>query len=182
MNLPNRLTMARVAMIPAIVGLMMAGGKLWGLMALGLFIAASITDFFDGRIARRDGLITDFGKFMDPIADKLLVTAVMIMLTECGVLPGWMLVIFVAREFMISGLRLVAAGKGHVLAAGRLGKIKTATQMVALIITMALYYSMGGMTPETYAISMALLGVALFFSVWSGIDYMYRNWDMISDM
>ena len=183
MNLPNRLTMMRVCMIPVIVALMMAGGRACGLIAVLLFAAASFTDFLDGQIARSRGLVTDFGKFMDPIADKLLVTAVMIMMVERGLMAGWILVIFVAREFIVSGLRLVAAGKGTVLAAGKLGKLKTATQMAALIVSLTCYYAMDGAPLEWMQIlSNALIYLALIFSVWSGTDYLVRNRSVIADM
>ena len=148
-----------------------------------LFAAASFTDFLDGHIARSRGLVTDFGKFMDPIADKLLVTAVMIMMVERGLMAGWILVIFVAREFIVSGLRLVAAGKGTVLAAGKLGKLKTATQMAALIVSLTCYYAMDGAPLEWMQIlSNALIYLALIFSVWSGTDYLVRNRSGIADM
>ena len=183
MNLPNRLTMMRMCMIPVIVALMMAGGQTCGLIAVLLFAIASFTDFLDGHIARSRGLITDFGKFMDPIADKLLVTAVMIMMVERGLMAGWILVIFVAREFIVSGLRLVAAGKGTVLAAGKLGKLKTATQMAALIVSLTCYYAMDGAPLDWMQIvSNALIYLALIFSVWSGTDYLVRNRSVIADM
>ena len=163
MNLPNRLTMMRVCMIPVIVALMMAGGRACGLIAVLLFAAASFTDFLDGHIARSRGLVTDFGKFMDPIADKLLVTAVMIMMVERGLMAGWILVIFVAREFIVSGLRLVAAGKGTV--------------------SLTCYYAMDGAPLEWMQIlSNALIYLALIFSVWSGTDYLVRNRSVIADM
>lgn len=183
MNLPNKLTMMRMCMIPVIVLLMMAGGRACGLIAVLLFAVASFTDFLDGHIARSRGLVTDFGKFMDPIADKLLVTAVMIMMVERGLMAGWILVIFVAREFIVSGLRLVAAGKGTVLAAGKLGKIKTATQMAALIVALSCYYAMDG-APLAWmqVLSDALIYLALIFSVWSGTDYLVRNRSVIADM
>ncbi len=183
MNLPNKLTVTRALMIPAIVVLMMVGGRVCGLIAVVLFAVASFTDYLDGHIARSRGLVTDFGKFMDPIADKLLVTAVMIMMVESGLMAGWMLVIFVAREFIVSGLRLVAAGKGIVLAAGKLGKIKTATQMAALIVTLTFYYVMGG-APLMWMqiLSGILIYMALVFSVWSGADYIVRNRQVIADM
>ncbi len=183
MNLPNKLTVTRALMIPAIVVLMMVGGRACGLIAVVLFALASFTDYLDGHIARSRGLVTDFGKFMDPIADKLLVTAVMIMMVENGLMAGWMLVIFVAREFIVSGLRLVAAGKGIVLAAGKLGKIKTATQMAALIATLTFFYIMGG-APLFWMriLSGILIYMALVFSVWSGADYLVRNRHVIEDM
>lgn len=181
MNLPNKLTLARALMIPAIVALMMIGGRACGLISVALFAAASLTDYLDGRIARSRGLVTDFGKFMDPIADKLLVTAVMIMMVERQLMSGWALTLFVAREFIVSGLRLVAAGKGVVLAAGKLGKAKTACQMAALIVSLTLYYATG-CAPDMWmtAVSQVLIYVSLVLSVWSGADYVARNRSLIS--
>ena len=171
MNLPNRLTLARVIAIPAIVALMMIGGRVCGLTAAVLFVAASLTDYLDGHIARSRGLVTDFGKFMDPIADKLLVTAVMIMMVERALMPGWVLVVFVAREFIVSGLRLVAAGKGRVLAAGKLGKLKTATQIVAIVAVLLNNYPF-----STFGFPMAdiLMILAAILTLWSGVDYILK--------
>lgn len=183
MNLPNRLTLARALAIPAIVALMMAGGRVCGLTATALFVLASATDYLDGRIARSRGLVTDFGKFMDPIADKLLVTAVMIMMVERALMPGWALVAFVAREFVVSGLRLVAAGKGRVLAAGKLGKLKTALQMAAITFTLAAHYASGeAMSPGLSAASAVMIYASLALALWSGADYIARNREFISQM
>ena len=181
MNLPNKLTLARIAAVPAIVALMYAGGTACGLIAVALFLAASATDFLDGHIARSRGLVTDFGKLMDPIADKLLVTSVMIMMTELGLLPGWMLVLFVGREFAVSGLRLVAAGKGRVLAAGMSGKAKTVAQMIALTASLLMYY-LGAPEDALRTAVLALNGVALALSLFSGGEYIWNNRDVISDM
>ena len=183
MNLPNRLTVARTLAIPAIVVMMMIGGRACGLAAVALFAAASFTDYLDGHIARARGLVTDFGKFMDPIADKLLVTAVMIMMVEMRLMAGWVLILFVAREFVVSGLRMVAAGKGVVLAAGKLGKAKTVCQMAALIVALTLYYLTDGAPAEWMTIiSQVLIYVALALSVWSGADYLVRNRALIGQM
>lgn len=183
MNLPNKLTVARMLAIPAIVALMMAGGRACGMAAVVLFALASFTDFLDGHIARSRGLVTDFGKFMDPIADKLLVTAVMIMMVERSLMAGWVLTLFVAREFIVSGLRLVAAGKGVVLAAGKLGKLKTVCQMAALIVSLSVYYlSMGAPAQAWHIASQVLIYAALALSVWSGADYIWRNRGIISQM
>lgn len=183
MNLPNKLTVARALTIPAIVALMMAGGSACGFAAVALFAAASFTDFLDGHIARSRGMVTDFGKFMDPIADKLLVTAVMIMMVEQQLMAGWMLVLFVAREFIVSGLRLVAAGKGIVLAAGKLGKLKTVAQMIALIVTLVVHYAFGDTAAQYLnVLTEGLMYLALALSVWSGADYIVRNRDVIAEM
>lgn len=183
MNLPNKLTVARMLAIPAIVALMMVGGRVCGFIVIGLFLLASFTDYLDGQIARRRDLITDFGKFMDPIADKLLITAVMIMMVEMGIMQGWVLVLFVAREFIVSGLRLVAAVKGCVLAAGKLGKLKTVSQMFALTAALLIYYTMGGAVATWLkTLSDALIYLALALSLWSGADYIIKNREFISEM
>lgn len=136
MNLPNRLTIARIVLVPFFVffylsKLVPAPYHAW--IALVIFVAASLTDTFDGHIARRDNLITDFGKFMDPLADKLLVCSAMICFVETGKMPAWTVIILIGREFVISGFRLVAASKGNVIAANVYGKIKTIVQMIMII-------------------------------------------------
>ena len=136
MNLPNKLTIGRMIMVPFLVVFLLTG---WGGAAnrwicLVIFAAASITDWFDGRIARKEHLVTDFGKFMDPLADKLLVCSAMICMIELGRLPAWIVIIIIAREFIISGFRLIAAEKGVVIAANYWGKLKTVCQMVMIIL------------------------------------------------
>ena len=136
MNLPNKITMARICMVPVFVVFLLLSPRIpyfrW--IALFLFVAASITDYLDGNIARSRGLVTNFGKFMDPLADKLLVCSALICLIPLGLIPTWVVLITVAREFVISGFRLVAAEKGIVLAASKMAKAKTATQMVMIIV------------------------------------------------
>ena len=136
MNLPNKITMIRIFMVPVFVVFLLLSTRIpyfkW--IALFLFITASITDYLDGNIARSRGLVTNFGKFMDPLADKLLVCSALICLIPLGLIPTWVVLITVAREFVISGFRLVAAEKGIVLAASKMAKAKTATQMVMIIV------------------------------------------------
>ena len=136
MNLPNKITIARICAVPVFVVFLLLSSRVpyfkW--IALFLFIFASITDYLDGRIARSRGLVTNFGKFMDPLADKLLVCSALITLIPLGLIPTWVVLITVAREFIISGFRLVAAEKGIVLAASKMAKAKTATQMVMIIV------------------------------------------------
>ena len=127
MNLPNKLTTARVVMIPLFLVAVYQG---WWLAALVIFALASVTDALDGHIARSRGLVTDFGKFMDPLADKLLVTAALMVFVDLLEVPGWVVFLIVARELAITGLRTIAAGKGVVMAADKWGKVKTASQMV----------------------------------------------------
>ena len=136
MNLPNKITIARICLVPIFVVflLLSPANTYFKWIALFLFIVASVTDYLDGRIARSRGLVTNFGKFMDPLADKLLVCSALICLIPLGLIPTWVVLITVAREFIISGFRLVAAEKGIVLAASKMAKAKTATQMVMIIV------------------------------------------------
>ena len=184
MNLPNKLSMLRICMIPFFVvfALMPA---LWAQMvALALFIAASVTDLLDGKIARKRGLVTNFGKFIDPIADKLLVMSALVVLTGQGRMPSWVCIVMLAREFAISGFRLVAADAGKVIAAGWLGKVKTVTQMSA-VIGLFFFVPLEG-APILGQPGMILAQIAMylatFMTLWSGVDYIVRNFDCIRDM
>ena len=134
MNLANKLTLLRVLMIPAFLGVLYWGGPNSEYIALAIFVIASLTDFLDGYIARSRGLVTDFGKFMDPLADKVLVTTAMLWFVQTGVMPAWAVAVVIFREFAISGIRLIAAERGRVIAAAWSGKIKTAATMVFLML------------------------------------------------
>lgn len=136
MNLPNKLSLLRVALIPVMVALMLPQTLVCDLLAAAVFAVAALTDYFDGHIARSRHLITDCGKFIDPVADKLLNLSAMMMLVQRGTLPGWVVVLILARELAVDGLRMVAVGQGRVIAAGKLGKIKTASQMVMLLFVL----------------------------------------------
>ena len=136
MNLPNKLSLLRVALIPVMVALMLPQTLVCDLLAAAVFAVAALTDYFDGHIARSRHLITDFGKFIDPVADKLLNLSAMMMLVQRGTLPGWVVVLILARELAVDGLRMVVVGQGRVIAAGKLGKIKTASQMVMLLFVL----------------------------------------------
>ena len=174
LNLPNKLTLLRILLVPFIV-LCFYLPPAWGMWAaVVLFIVASVTDTVDGRYARAHNMVTDFGKFMDPIADKLLVNSVLIMLTAQGKVHPVATILFIAREFAISGLRLVAAGKGVVLAAGNLGKIKTTLQDIALPFLMV-----GDVWKPFRIVGLVLLYASLVMSVWSGWDYVYKNRELI---
>lgn len=185
MNLPNKLSMLRICMIPFFVALAMMTPFWAQLVAVVIYIAACITDALDGHIARSRSLVTNFGKFMDPIADKLLVMSALILLVGQGRMPAWVCILMLAREFLISGFRLVAAETGKVIAAGKLGKIKTVFQMISTI-ALLLFVPVG----EANAIlgsfgvilANALMYIALFFTVLSGTDYILRNRDCIGDM
>ena len=177
MNLPNKLTIFRVMLIPVFLVFLFLQdvipfGK-W--IALVVFIVASLTDLADGKIARKYNLVTDFGKFMDPLADKLLTCSAMIALIELGRIPAWIVIIIIAREFTISGFRLIAADKGRVIAAGWWGKIKTTFQMVMVIFLIA---DLGG-TPIHY-FEQFLIYASLALTIISLIDYLVKNKDIIT--
>ena len=170
MNLPNKLTIFRTVLIPFfLVALMVPGipGGKW--IAVGIFIVASLTDFLDGRIARKYNLVTDFGKFMDPLADKLLVCSAMICMIPLGKLQAWFVIIIIAREFIISGFRLVAADNGIVIAASYWGKFKTVSQMFMIIVLIA---DLGGAFD---IIGTVLIWLSLILTVVSLIDYIAKN-------
>ncbi len=175
MNLPNKLTILRILAVPFLI-LCFYLPEGWGMwVAVVLFVAAAITDTVDGRYARAHNMVTDFGKFMDPIADKLLVNSVLIMLTAQGKVHPVVTILFIFREFAISGLRLVAAGKGVVLAAGSLGKIKTTLQDIALPFLMV-----GHVWMVFRIVGLILLYASLVMSLWSGWDYIYQNRKLIA--
>ena len=134
MNLPNKLTVLRILLIPVFMVVLYWGFSGSTYVALAIFIIASLTDMLDGKIARKYHLVTDFGKFADPLADKMLVTAAMLWFVEIGQMPAWALLIVIIREFAVSGLRMVASDKGRVIAAGWSGKVKTASTMVCIVI------------------------------------------------
>ena len=170
MNLPNKLTIFRVILVIPFVALMLNGYDLW---AVAVFIIASLTDLLDGKIARKYNLITDFGKFMDPLADKLLVCAAMICLVEMGRLPAWMVIVIISREFIISGFRLVASDTGVVIAASYGGKFKTTFQMLMIIV---LILNLGGVFDM---IGLVITWIALILTVVSLIDYLVKNKQVI---
>ena len=170
MNLPNKLTIFRVILVIPFVALMLNGYDLW---AVAVFIIASLTDLLDGKIARKYNLITDFGKFMDPLTDKLLVCAAMICLVEMGRLPAWMVIVIISREFIISGFRLVASDNGVVIAASYWGKFKTTFQMLMIIV---LILNLGGVFDM---IGLVLTWIALILTVVSLIDYLVKNKQVI---
>ena len=171
MNLPNKLTVLRVIMVPFFVFFMLTdvGGSANKWIALVLFCVASLTDMLDGKIARARNLVTNFGKFMDPLADKLLVCSAMICLIPSGKLEAWFVIVIIAREFIISGFRLVASDNGIVIAASYWGKFKTVSQMAMIIVLIADFGAVFDM------IGMALIWVSLILTVVSLIDYVAKN-------
>ena len=171
MNLPNKLTVLRVVMIPFFVVFMLTGlgGDYGNYIALAIFIIASLTDLLDGKIARKRNLVTNFGKFMDPLADKLLVCSALICLVEMERLAAWMVIVIIAREFIISGFRLIASDNGVVIAASYWGKFKTTFQMIMIIL---LILDLGGVFA---VIETAVTWIALILTVVSLIDYLVKN-------
>ena len=176
MNLPNKLTVLRVIMVPFFVFFMLTdvGGPANKWIALILFCVASLTDMLDGKIARKYNLVTNFGKFMDPLADKLLVCSAMICMIEMGKLPAWIVIVIIAREFIISGFRLVASDNGIVIAASYWGKFKTVFQMAMIIVLIA---DFGGIFD---IIAQVLIWIALALTVISLIDYVVKNKEVLT--
>ena len=169
MNLPNKLTMFRVILIPVFIVVLMTGliaDPLNRYIGTLIFCVASFTDYLDGHIARKYNLVTNFGKFMDPLADKLLVSSALICMIEMGMLPAWIVIIIISREFIITGFRLIAAEGGLVIAASWWGKIKTVTQMIMIIL---LLLGVQGI------IATILIFLATLFTVISGVDYLVKN-------
>ena len=176
MTTASKITMVRVAMIPAYMAAMyMSHGQagMWMYISLGIFIIASLTDFVDGYIARHYNQTTDFGKFLDPLADKLLTIAAMAMFCEWKIFPAWALMIVLTREFAVTGLRLVAVQKGNVIAAGWSGKVKTASTMVGLCAMMAL--------PGVPVLNWVVIAVIVITTVYSGAEYFVQNWRCLLD-
>lgn len=174
MTTASKITLTRVAMIPVfMVTMYLSGGQrgIWLYLSLAIFIIASCTDFVDGYIARHYNQITDFGKFLDPLADKLLTIAAMTMFCEWGVFPAWALMIVLTREFAVTGLRLVAVQKGTVIAAGWSGKIKTASTMVGLCVMMAV--------PGIPVLNGIVIAIIVLTTLYSGIEYFVQNWNCL---
>lgn len=177
MNLPNKLTTLRVILIPFFVFFMLVPVTAYSnYIAVAIFIVASLTDLADGKIARKYNLVTNFGKFMDPLADKLLVCAALICLVETGQLAAWMVIVIISREFIISGFRLVAADNGVVIAASYWGKFKTTFQML-MIIVLAL-----NLPGEIFAVlGQILTWIALVLTIVSLCDYLMKNKDVLKE-
>ena len=181
MNLPNKLTILRICLIPFFVLCVKMPSTGMQIAAVAIYVIACATDALDGHLARSRGLVTNFGKFMDPIADKLLVMSAMIVLTAQGRMPDWVCILMLAREFLVSGFRLVAVENGVVIAAGPLGKLKTVFQMVSTVALM-LFVPVEGPGGALSTVAVVLMYVALALTVVSGADYIWRNRDCISDM
>ena len=176
MTTASKITLVRVAFIPVYMVCMYFSNGLpgpWMWAALALFIIASLTDYVDGYIARKHNQVTDFGKFLDPLADKLLVIAAMAILTEWGRFPAWALMIVLTREFAVTGLRLVAVQKGTVIAAGWSGKVKTASTMIGLCFWMGF--------PTDPILGWIVTGVIVVTTLYSGVEYFIQNWKCLWD-
>ncbi|RVU54165.1 CDP-diacylglycerol--glycerol-3-phosphate 3-phosphatidyltransferase [Anaerosphaera multitolerans] len=168
MNLPNKLTLIRILMVPFFVILMYLDFSNSRLAATLVFSIASFTDFLDGYLARKNNLVTNFGKFADPLADKILVCAALILLTEIGSIPGWAVIIIIAREFAVTGFRIIAASENITIAASNLGKFKTITQLISMIILLSDISSI-------YILGIIIFYISVFFTILSGIDYFAKN-------
>ena len=176
MNLPNKLTILRMIMIVPFVVFMLVpiGGAAGKWIALALFVIASLTDLLDGNIARKYNLVTTFGKFMDPLAAKLLVCSALICLVELGRIPAWIVIIIISREFIISGFRLVASDKGVVIAASWWGKFKTTFQMVMIVLMIADIAALS-------IVTQIVMWIALILTVVSLVEYLVKNKDVMKD-
>ena len=170
MNLPNKLTMLRILLIPVFMVVLYWDfpGATW--VAVAIFIVASFTDLLDGKIARKYNLVTDFGKFADPLADKMLVTAALLWFVEIGQMPAWALLIVLVREFAVSGLRMIASDKGRVIAAGWSGKVKTASTMVCIVLFL----------PIPGWLNTVCVAVIAITTLYSGVEYFVLNRDIIA--
>ncbi|MCM1045593.1 MAG: CDP-diacylglycerol--glycerol-3-phosphate 3-phosphatidyltransferase [Candidatus Gastranaerophilales bacterium] len=186
MNLPNKLTVFRVILIVPFVILLLGGNAGWfgnnllipNMAALAVFIVASLTDLLDGKIARKYNLVTNFGKFMDPLADKLLVCAALVCLVDMGRIPSWVVIIIISREFVISGFRLVASDNGVVIAASYWGKFKTTFQMVMVCLMIS---GLQFLFPWVKALTDLVMWAALALTVISLADYLLKNKDVMKD-
>ena len=195
MNLPNKITIARILLVPimmlmpyiGITAKTSFGLPIVNIIILIIFLVASFTDYLDGHIARRRNIVTNFGKFLDPIADKLLVLAALVMLVEAKIIPGWIPIIIAAREFMVSAIRMLVATEGKVIAASKLGKIKTVTQMVAISLALLdtnyfMSFVCGGLTGFALILNIlmsAAMLLAVIATIWSGVDYFMKPKDVV---
>lgn len=189
MNLPNKLTMLRIILTPVFLAVLYWGFPGADYAALAIFIIASLTDLLDGKIARKYHLVTDFGKFADPLADKILVVAAMLWFVECGRMPAWMVMIVITREFAVSGLRMIASDNGRVIAAGWSGKVKTASTMVCIVVmllmgpTLAYHQSQAAVTavPASWFTWVDILcgWIITLTTLYSGVEYFVKNKDVI---
>lgn len=170
-NLPNTLTMVRIAVVPVLFFLLLSPGETWSLVIAGLFVIASFTDMLDGWVARRYGIVTTMGKFLDPIADKLVVNTAMILMIPIGRIPAWVAAIIVIRDFVVDGVRSISSADGIVIAASPLGKQKTVCQAFAVTALIIHYPFLGA---DAHLVGTVLIYLALVLTVWSGLDYLLK--------
>ena len=198
MNLPNKITIARILLVPIMMIIPLVApyvglsGTIYGIhmtniFVLIIFLIASLTDYLDGYLARKNNMVTNFGKFLDPIADKVLVFAALIMLVESNIIPGWIVTITLAREFVVAAIRMLVAKEGTVIAASMLGKIKTVTQMVAISLALIdtnpmMSFLNGSLTGFSFILNF-LMSIAMILSIiatiWSGIDYFNKSKEVV---
>lgn len=171
MNWPNRLTIMRIALIPVLVLCLYIDTGWARVLALVVFLAASFTDWLDGWMARKYEIVTNFGKFLDPVADKLLVLSTLIALCGRGVFPAWACIVILFRELAVDGLRLVAMEQGRVIAAGKLGKLKTTVQMLTIVVFLL---ACGGVNVPPY-LPEIMMWLTIALTIWSGADYFVKN-------
>lgn len=185
MTTANQITMVRIAMIPFFIYFALQGGNTNIAIALALFCVASFTDFLDGYVARKYNQVSDFGKFVDPLADKLLVTAALVIFVQHGWTPAWMVFVILAREFIITSLRNVAAAKGTVMAAAWSGKVKTCVQIAGIVVILVLDLlapTGTSLLASQYVLPLQVANWAmLLITLYSGWDYMSRNWALVAD-
>lgn len=179
MNTANKLTMFRMALVPVFMALLLIDNPSCKIAALIVFALASLTDMLDGQIARKRNQITTFGKFMDPLADKMLTTSAFIVFVQQGVIDSWALMIILTREFMVSGVRLCAAGDGKVIAASFWGKFKTVSQMIAIMASIIIMGLPIIPVATGLLISAVLIWISVFFTVVSGVEYLIQNWHLL---
>ena len=178
MTAANKITLVRIAMIPVFVVTVLSNFKYSDLLALIIFALASLTDGVDGYVARRYNQVTKFGKFIDPLADKLLITAAILIFVERGQMPSWVAILIIAREFAVTSLRLVAVGGGIVIGAGLSGKIKTFVSIIAICI-MLTPISAIEIIPGVLTVNTVVVAATLIVTAWSGIDYFYKNYKLL---
>lgn len=175
MNLANKLTLLRVVLVPVFMAFLLADNLVCQMAALLVFVIASLTDMLDGKIARECNQITTFGKFADPLADKMLTTSAFVVFMQRGIIDSWVIMLILLREFAVSGVRLAAAGEGNVIAASFFGKFKTVAQMVAIIATIIIINIPILEQSVSFTVSAALIWISVVFTVLSGVDYLIKN-------
>ena len=179
MNTANKLTLLRVVLVPVFMAFLLMNGTSWQLAALAVFVIASLTDMLDGQIARRCNQITTFGKFADPLADKMLTTAAFLVFMQKGIINSWAVMIILAREFMVAGVRLAAVSEGKVIAASFWGKFKTVSQMAAIIIAILVLNISAVPQSAAVIVTNIFVWISVVLTVISGADYLVKNWNLM---